>query len=116
MAALLTILCLYDYRDELGRLLYQVIRYKPGHVPRFSQRRPDGLGGWIDNLDGVPRVLYHLQAVIAAAAAGGVVYVVEARRTCTPPSVSGWSPPAAREAPDAGSPSSWSGCVAVARW
>jgi hypothetical protein len=34
----------YDYADENGRLLYQVLRFDPR---RFSQRRPDGNGGWI---------------------------------------------------------------------
>lgn len=30
----------------------------------FSQRRPDGNGGWIDNLHGVRRVLYHLSEIL----------------------------------------------------
>jgi AAA domain len=45
----------YDYTDLDGRLLYQVTRHDPKD---FRQRRPDGNGGWIDNLDGVKRVLY----------------------------------------------------------
>lgn len=51
------IVATYDYQDESGTLLYQVVRY-PHH--QFSQRRPDGKGGWIYNLTGVRRVLYHL--------------------------------------------------------
>lgn len=47
----------YDYQDEEGRLLYQVVRL-PGK--RFFQRRPDGSEGWINNMDGVRRVLYRL--------------------------------------------------------
>ena len=47
----------YDYRDEKGVVLYQVLRYVPKD---FRQRRPDGNGGWIWNLDGVGRVLYRL--------------------------------------------------------
>jgi putative DNA primase/helicase len=47
----------YDYRDEAGRLLYQVLRFEP---KRFLQRRPDGNGGWIWSLEGTRRVLYHL--------------------------------------------------------
>jgi len=54
---------IYDYQDEDGNLLYQVVR-KPGKV--FVQRRPDGNGGWIYNLDGVTRVLYRLPELVEA--------------------------------------------------
>ncbi|MDO8532659.1 MAG: DUF3631 domain-containing protein [Dehalococcoidia bacterium] len=47
----------YGYKDEQGNLLYQVVRYMPKD---FRQRRPDGAGGWLWNLDGVRRVLYRL--------------------------------------------------------
>jgi hypothetical protein len=47
----------YDYCDERGELLYQVVRFDPKD---FRQRRPDGKGDWIWNLDGVQRVLYGL--------------------------------------------------------
>jgi RecA-family ATPase/5S rRNA maturation endonuclease (ribonuclease M5) len=47
----------YDYTDDKGELLYQVLRYEP---KGFSQRRPNGNGGWIQNIDGVGRVLYRL--------------------------------------------------------
>jgi 5S rRNA maturation endonuclease (ribonuclease M5) len=53
----------YDYTDENGALMFQVVRFEPKD---FRQRRPDGQGGWISNLDGVRRVLYHLPEVIAA--------------------------------------------------
>ncbi|MEX2245802.1 MAG: phage/plasmid primase, P4 family [Dehalococcoidia bacterium] len=55
---------LYDYCDEHGKLLFQVVR-RPGK--RFSQRRPDGQGGWIWDLKGVRRVMYRLPEVLAAA-------------------------------------------------
>ena len=45
----------YDYEDEHGVLLYQVVRYEP---KTFRQRRPDGCGGWIWKTKGVPQVLY----------------------------------------------------------
>lgn len=51
---------IYDYTDEKGVRLYQEVRL-PGK--RFFLRRPDGAGGWINNLDGVPRVLFNLPAV-----------------------------------------------------
>lgn len=47
----------YDYTDEQGNLLFQVVRFLPKD---FRQRRPDGQGGWIWNLKGVRRVLYRL--------------------------------------------------------
>jgi len=51
----------YDYTDEKGVLLFQVVRYDPKD---FRQRRPDGKGGWIWDLKGVSRVLLHLPDVI----------------------------------------------------
>ncbi len=38
---------IYDYVDETGQLLFQVVRLE-GH--KFFQRRPDGKGGWAKNL------------------------------------------------------------------
>jgi hypothetical protein len=46
----------YDYTDADGKLLYQVLRYEP---KAFSQRRPDGNGGWIPKLE-ERRVLYRM--------------------------------------------------------
>lgn len=51
----------YDYRDETGRLLYQVVRL-PRH--RFYQRHPNGVGAWVNNLQGVRRVLYRLPELV----------------------------------------------------
>lgn len=53
----------YDYVDEKGCLLFQVVRYEP---KKFRQRRPDGKGGWIWNLKSVRRVLYNLPAILQA--------------------------------------------------
>jgi 5S rRNA maturation endonuclease (ribonuclease M5) len=60
--------CAYDYTDESGNLLFQAVRYKlPSPENKtFSQRQPNGKGGWIWNLKGVRRVLYRLREVIAA--------------------------------------------------
>ncbi len=52
----------YDYRDECGDLLFQTLRFEPKD---FRQRRPDGKGGWIWNLEGVRRVLYLLPEILA---------------------------------------------------
>lgn len=52
----------YDYCDERGAQLYQVVR-KAGK--RFLQRRPDGAGGWEWKLNGVRRVPYRLRELLA---------------------------------------------------
>lgn len=53
----------YDYTDDEGRLLYQVVRFCPKD---FRQRQPDGHGGWIWNLKDLEPVLYRLPDVVAA--------------------------------------------------
>ncbi len=61
--------CAYDYRDENGKLLFQVVRYEPGRNGKtkdFEQRRPDDKGGWIYKLKDVRRVLYRLPQIKAA--------------------------------------------------
>jgi hypothetical protein len=66
----------HDYQDEAGHLLYQAVRAEPKSV---FQRRPDGEGGWIDNLEGVRRIPFHLRALIADRARN-VVYVLESEK------------------------------------
>jgi hypothetical protein len=51
----------YDYQDETGALLYQVVRLK---LKDFRQRRPDGNGGWINKLGDVRRVPYKLPELL----------------------------------------------------
>ena len=62
----------YDYTDEHGNLLYQVVRYQP---KEFRHRRPDGCGGWIWK-KGQRQVLYHLREVLEAP----IVFVAEGER------------------------------------
>jgi len=62
----------YDYRDEAGDLLYQVVRTDP---KGFFQRQPDGFGGWI-NRKGKRQVLYRLREVLEAS----IVFCVEGER------------------------------------
>jgi hypothetical protein len=66
----------YDYKDDRGHLLYQVVRYVP---KTFRQRRPDGTGEWIWNLKGVARVLYRLPE-LTAAGHDQPVFVVEGEK------------------------------------
>lgn len=93
------IVATYDYTDERGELLYQVVRFEPKD---FRQRRPDGSGGWEWKMTGTRRVLYHLPEVARAAAAGETVYVVEGEKdadalreigltaTCNPAGAGKW--------------------------
>jgi len=64
----------YDYRDEAGELLMQVVRMEP---KTFRQRRPDG-DGWSWSVKGVRPVLYRLPELLAAPDA--VVYLVEGEK------------------------------------
>ncbi len=68
------ILATYDYKDELNKLLYQVVRYYP---KTFRQRQPDGRGGWIWNLKGVRRILYRLPELMEAP---DPVFIVEGEK------------------------------------
>jgi AAA domain len=68
----------YDYRDEQGHLLYQVVRYvQPNGEKTFRQRRPDGGDDWIWSITGVRRVLYRLPEVLEAIAAEKVICIAE---------------------------------------
>lgn len=68
------IIATYDYEDEDGDLLFQVARYEPKD---FRQRRPDGRGGWIKNIDGVTIVPYRLPTF---AGATGTIYIPEGEK------------------------------------
>ena len=56
------IVAAYEYEDEAGTVLYEAVRMDPKD---FFQRRPDGRGGWIKNMQGVRRVVYHLSDIHA---------------------------------------------------
>ena len=58
------IVATYDYRNESGELLYQVVRY---HPKDFRQRRPKPSGGWVWSVKGCRMVPYHLSMLLAAA-------------------------------------------------
>jgi len=91
------IVATYDYTDESGTLLYQTLRFVPKD---FSQRRPDGCGGWVPNLKGVRRVLYNLREVVntkALAVCEGEKDCLTARTlgliaTCNPHGAGKWRP------------------------
>lgn len=68
--------CAYDYRDESGRLLYQVVRKIP---KTFLQRKPNGDGTWDWKTGGIRRVLYRLPELLAAPRAE-TVYILEGEK------------------------------------
>jgi hypothetical protein len=61
------IVATYDYTDENGKLLFQVVRFEPRD---FRQRKPDGNGKWAWKLGDVRRVVYKLPELIEGIAAG----------------------------------------------
>ena len=68
----------YDYRDEAGALLFQVVRFDPKD---FRQRLPKPEGGWEWKLNGARRVLYRLPQLLASEKAD-TVFVVEGEKDC----------------------------------
>lgn len=71
------IVATYPYVNANGRTLFEVVRFEP---KGFAQRRPDGNGGYIYNLEGVQKVLYRLPEVLAAVKAGQIVFIVEGEK------------------------------------
>jgi 5S rRNA maturation endonuclease (ribonuclease M5) len=63
----------YDYQLADGNLSYQALRYDPKY---FSARRPDGKGGWIDDVKGLKRLPYHLPELLRA----DYVFIVEGEK------------------------------------
>ncbi|NQT40030.1 MAG: hypothetical protein HQ581_21235, partial [Planctomycetes bacterium] len=66
----------YDYRDERGELLYQVVRFDPKD---FRQRRPKAGGGWEWAVKGTRMVPYRLSELSAADPACDV-FIVEGEK------------------------------------
>jgi len=73
----------YPYLDEEGKLLYEVVRVQiPTGGKTFRQRQPDPSerSGWKWNMEGVRRILYRLQEVLAAKDEGRTIYLVEGEK------------------------------------
>jgi RecA-family ATPase len=68
----------YNYHDHHGTLVFQVVRKVP---KAFVQRRPNGNGGWIWNLNGVERVPYRLPELLRAAPLTPV-FICEGEKDC----------------------------------
>ena len=74
------IVAAYDYTDDAGNLLFQSVRYEPKD---FSQRKPDGNGGWIYKgifKNGTRPVLYRLPKVMEAVHERRTIWVVEGEK------------------------------------
>ena len=88
----------YDYTDESGNLLFQVVRYEP---KSFSQRRKDSSGKWVWNLTATRRVLWKLPEILMCP---DTIYFVEGEKdaqalwdygqvaTTSPGGSSAWKP------------------------
>ena len=72
-----TVIATYDYNDEAGELVYQVVRYEP---KGFKQRRPNGNGGWTWNLKDTHRLLFRLPELVEGVAAGKTIYITEGEK------------------------------------
>ncbi len=75
-AAKRTIERTYDYQDADGKVLFQVVRYKP---KGFAQRRRAG-DKLVWSMVGVTPALYHLPELLKAIAAGSRIWVVEGEK------------------------------------
>lgn len=96
----------YDYRDEYGKLLFQVLRVpQPGGKKTFRQRVPDATAksGFRWSIGDTRRVPYRLPEALAAVAEGREVYIVEGEKdvhslvrsgvaaTCNPQGAGKWA-------------------------
>lgn len=95
-----TIVATFPYRDETGKLLFEVCRTA---TKGFYQRQPNGSGKWTNNTRGVRRILYRLPELIASRGQGPV-FIPEGekhvdlllswglRATCNPMGAGKWDP------------------------
>lgn len=67
----------YDYCDENGEMLFQVVRMLP---KTFRQRRRTHSGEWQWSITDTRRVLYRLPRVVEAVERGHTVFVVEGEK------------------------------------
>ncbi|MGB9112010.1 MAG: hypothetical protein WCF24_04705 [Acidimicrobiales bacterium] len=68
---------IYVYFDEDGNVSFQVVRTRP---KGFYFRRPDGNGGWIDDMHGVRRIPYRLSDIFDAIHADQRIFIVEGEK------------------------------------
>jgi len=95
------IVATYDYRDESGAPLFEVVRFEPKD---FRQRHRGPTGEWVWKMEGVRRVLYRLPELLKGLATVAAVWVVEGEKdvetlrslgltaTCNPGGAGKWLP------------------------
>ena len=100
----------YNYTDETGELLFQVVRLEPKD---FRQRRPDGQGGWLWSIGETRRVLYRLPEVGEAVGLKRTIFIAEGEKavdalvqlgvpaTCSPGGAGKWRKEQAQHLVDA---------------
>jgi putative DNA primase/helicase len=94
---------IYDYTDEAGERLYQVLRFEPLNAPKtFRQRKGPDQKRW--SIRGVRIVPFRLHELIKELAAGRTIFVVEGEKdvitlrqhgiaaTCNPMGAGKWRP------------------------
>lgn len=73
----------YTYRDANGQIAYEYVRYdepwNKDKPKRFVARRPDGNGGYINNLGGVTHILYRLPELLNASP-DTIIYIPEGEK------------------------------------
>ena len=78
----------YDYTDEVGNFLYQVVRLEPKDFRQRRKARPDDppnkvkSGNWVWNLRDTKRVLYNLKTLHRALSENSrrIVFIVEGEK------------------------------------
>src|SRR5262252_5428153 len=71
----------FNYVDEKRTVLFQTVRYEdPAGKKDYSQRRPDGKGGWINDLKGVRLVPFMLPELLADLKASKPIVIVEGEK------------------------------------
>jgi hypothetical protein len=71
----------YVYRDRDGVVRFRKMRNRPGAEPRFWLEHPDGMGGWKKGTKDVDtKILYRIDEVAKAIAAGQMIAIVEGEK------------------------------------
>ena len=73
-----SVIAIYQYRDLSGAVVHETLRYGP--EKDFRQRRPDGAGGYIWNLQDIEPVLYRLPEISAAIAQDTPIFLTEGEK------------------------------------
>lgn len=68
---------IYQYCTASGDVIYEVVRKAN---KKFQQRRPDGKGGHVWNLDGVVKIPYRLPELLAGVANGERIFIAEGEK------------------------------------